>query len=505
VNSVVTKLKSYDTGLEIEDTSNLNLLQNDRKTLDNKDIGQLVVVSNRLPVTLCKNEAGEWQARPGSGGLITALAPVLRSRGGVWIGWPGVSQEIPLNGQLNSAAREVGCTFVPVMLSEDEKRHYYLGFSNETLWPLFHDLQSYCKFDAATWEVYQKVNRRFAEATAESSVGSDFLWVHDYHLLLLAKELRHMGISRQTGFFLHTPFPSADIFARLPWHSQILKAMLEYDLVGFQTMRDKHNFIHCAETLLKGIRLSDVSGIDIVILPEHETRVGVFPISIDFDEFSRGASEADVAERVAQLHSTNWGRQIILGVDRLDYSKGIPLRLRAFKDTLKLFPDLRGKVTLIQIVVPSREDIADYQKLKAEIEGLVSEINGSFAEPGWAPVQYLFRSVPRTELLAYYRAARVALVTPLKDGMNLVAKEYCAANIDENGVLILSEFAGAAAQLRRNALLVNPYDTEAVARTIHRALCMGSDERRQRMHRLRYLIRRRDIYWWAERFLSHVV
>jgi alpha,alpha-trehalose-phosphate synthase [UDP-forming] len=503
---VVTTFKNHDTGLEIEGTSSLGLLQNDRKIL-NKGIKRLVVVSNRLPVALYKNEAGEWQARPGSGGLVTALSPVLRSRGGVWVGWPGVSREIPLNGQLNSAAREVGCTFVPVMLSEDEKRHYYLGFSNETLWPLFHALQSYCKFDAATWEVYQRVNRRFAEATAESSAGSDFLWVHDYHLLLLAQELRRMGTSRQTGLFLHTPFPTADIFARLPWRSQILRAMLEYDLVGFQTMRDKNNFIHCAETLLKGVHLNDVSGrdIDIVILPEHETRVGVFPISIDFDEFSRGASEAGVTERVAQLHGANRDRQIILGVDRLDYSKGIPFRLRAFKDALKFFPDLRGRVTLIQVVVPSREDIADYQKLKAEIEGLVSEINGSFAEPGWIPVQYLFRSVPRAELLAYYRAARVALVTPLKDGMNLVAKEYCAANIDENGVLILSEFAGAAAQLRRNALLVNPYDTEAVARTIHRALCMGADERRQRMHRLRYLIRRRDIYWWAERFLSHAL
>ena len=502
---MVSKLKSYDIWPEMEGTSGLRLLQRDPRILNHKDVRRLVVVSNRLPVALRQNEAGEWQARPGSGGLITALSPVLRSRGGVWVGWPGIPPEVPLNGQLNATAREVGCTFMPVMLSENERSRYYLGFSNETLWPLFHGLQSHCKFDPATWEMYQRVNRKFAEVTAQSSADDDFLWVHDYHLLLLAKELHHMGLNRQIGFFLHTPFPSADVFGKLPWRSQILKAMLEYELVGFQTRRDKNNFIHCAETFLNGIRLSDVSGTDIVFLPEHETRVGVFPISIDFDEFSRGAHERDVAKRVAQLHDANQGRQIMLGVDRLDYSKGIPLRLQAFKNALKLSPELRGKITLIQIVVPSREDIADYQKLKAEIEGLVSEINGIFAEPGWVPVQYLFRSVPRNELIAYYRAASIALVTPLNDDMNLVAKEYCAANIDENGALILSEFAGAAAQLGGDALLVNPYDTEAVARTIHRALYMGPDERRRRMHRLRYLIRKRDVYWWAERFLSHAV
>ncbi|MEJ2048082.1 MAG: trehalose-6-phosphate synthase, partial [Dehalococcoidia bacterium] len=373
----------------------------------------------------------------------------------MWIGWPGVSQEIPLNGQMDSAAREIGCTFMPVGLSEDEWRQYYLGFSNETLWPLFHDLPSYCKFDTSTWEVYQRVNRKFAEVTAENSAGGDFIWIHDYHLLLAAQELRRMGINRQTGFFLHTPFPAADIFAKLPWRSQILNAMLEYDLVGFQTILDRNNLIHCAETLLKGVHLHDVSGVDIIILPEHETRVDVLPISIDFDEFSRGAAERGVTERVTGLHNANHDRQIILGVDRLDYSKGSPLKVRAFKDALKLFPDLRGRVTLIQIIVPSREDINDYRKLKAEIEGLVSEINGSFAQPGWVPVQYLFRNLPRAELLAYYRAAGVALVTSLKDGMNLVAKEYCAASLDENGVLILSEFAGAAAQLHRDALLVN--------------------------------------------------
>jgi alpha,alpha-trehalose-phosphate synthase [UDP-forming] len=501
---VVTRLKSRDTGLEIEGTPS-RLLQHDGTARDNKGMRRLVVVSNRLPVALWEDGAGEWRARPGSGGLITALAPVLRRRGGVWVGWPGVSHEVPLNGQLDSAAREAGCTFMPVMLSEEEVRRYYLGFSNETLWPLFHDLQSYCKFDAATWEVYQKANRRFAEVTAASSVEGDFLWVHDYHLLLLAQELRRLGLNRQTGFFLHTPFPALDIFGKLPWRSQILRAMLDYDLVGFQTIRDRNNFIHCAETLLKGVHLRGVSGVDTVILPEHETRVGVFPISIDFDEFSRGATEREVTERAAELKSANQGRRIILGVDRLDYSKGIPLRLRAFKSALTLFPELRGKVTLIQIVVPSREGIADYQRLKAEIEGLVSEINGGFTEPGWAPVQYLFRSIPRSELLAYYRAAGVALVTPLKDGMNLVAKEYCAASPDEDGVLILSEFAGTAAQLHRDALLVNPYDTGAVARTIHRALGMSPEERRHRMHRLRHLIRRRDIYWWAERFLSQAV
>jgi len=254
--------------------------------------------------------------------------------------------------------------------------------------------------------------------------------------------------------------------------------------------------------MIKGLSLDARRRVLVITAPNREIRVGVNPISIDFNEFARHAADKTVTEKVTQLQEATPNCQIILGLDRLDYSKGIPLRLQAFKNALRRFRNLRGKVTLIQIVVPSREDIEEYQKLRAEIEGLVSEINGRFAEPGWTPVQYMSHSLERTDLLAYYRAASIALITPLKDGMNLVAKEYCAANIDQNGVLILSEFTGAAVQLHRNALLVNPYDIQGVANAIRRAYNMGADERKARMRRLRNSIRRRDIFWWVNFFLQ---
>jgi trehalose 6-phosphate synthase len=310
-----------------------------------------------------------------------------------------------------------------------------------------------------------------------------------------------MGVENKLGFFLHTPFPSPDIFIKLPWRSQILGALSEYDLLGFQTQRDKNNFIHCTEALVKGIHVDARRQVSVIAMPQREVRVGAFPISIDFKEIARQAALESVTSRTAQFRENMGKRQIILGMDRLDYSKGIPERLLAFKDALERFDDLRGRVTLVQIVVPSREDILEYKDLKAEIEGLVSGINGRFTQTGWVPIHYMYRNLERTELLAYYRAADMALVTPLKDGMNLVAKEYCAANIDKNGVLILSEFAGAATQLRRNALLVNPYDIEGVADAIYRAYNMSKGERRLGMLRLRKAVARRDIFWWVDCFL----
>jgi trehalose 6-phosphate synthase len=287
----------------------------------------------------------------------------------------------------------------------------------------------------------------------------------------------------------------------MPWRNQILEALLQYDLVGFQTMRDRNNFIHCVEALTGDIHHDARRQVSTIAMPNREIRIGSFPISIDFNEFARQAADRIVAERARQLYEAIPNCQIILGVDRLDYSKGIPAKLHAFRNALERFADLRGKVALVQIVVPSREDITEYQELKSEIEGLVSEINGKFSQPGWIPIHYMFRNLDRAELLAYYRAADIVLVTPLKDGMNLVAKEYCAANTDENGVLILSEFAGAAVQLRRNSLMVNPYDIEGVANAIHRAYNMSLDERRSRMRRLRKSIRKRDIFWWVDSFI----
>ena len=453
-----------------------------------------------MPVAINKNETGDWQIKPGSGGLITAIAPVLREHGGLWIGWPGCPEEKGLDKQLAIASRNTGYNLKPVMLTEEEVDKYYYGFSNETIWPLFHDFHSRCNFDPEYWISYQQVNRKFAQVIAENTNIEDFIWVHDYHLLLVAEALHALAAERHIGFFLHIPFPPLDIFKKLPWRMQILKAMLEYDLIGFQTMRDRNNFINCVEAMVKGWSIDARRQLSTIIRPERSNRVGVFPISIDFNAFYRLAVNEEILGRVTQLREVLPDGQIILGVDRMDYSKGIPLRLRAFNYALEQFEELRGKIMLIQISVPSREDIPEYQRLKAEVEGLVGEINGKFGRPSWMPVQYMYRSLDRPELIAYYCAADIALVAPLKDGMNLIAKEYCASNAGCTGVLILSEFAGAATQLQKNALIVNPYDIEDVANTIHRAFNMSPEERGIRMRRLQNSIRKRDIFWWMNLF-----
>jgi trehalose 6-phosphate synthase len=323
--------------------------------------------------------------------------------------------------------------------------------------------------------------------------------------MLVAKELRNMGLENKIGLFLHTPFPPLDIFIKLPWRMQSLSALLEYDLVGFQTRRDRYNFTHCVETMLKGRQIDARKQVSTMKTPKREIEIGSFPISIDFRDFAKEAASPVVEQTAKQIRDTYANQQIVLGVDRLDYSKGIPEKLQAFRKALERFGSLRGKIVLVQIVVPSREDILQYQELKTEIESLVGEINGRFSRSGWIPVNYMFHSLVRTELLGYYRAADIALITSLKDGMNLVAKEYCAANVDKSGVLVLSEFAGAAAQLHRDSLLVNPYDVEGVAEAIYQAYDMSIDERRWRMRRLRNSVARRDVFWWADSFLQAAI
>ncbi|HWP46011.1 MAG TPA: trehalose-6-phosphate synthase [Candidatus Limnocylindrales bacterium] len=465
---------------------------------------RLIIVSNRLPIVLTQGENGQWSIKPGSGGLVTALVPILRNRGGVWIGWSGMVEEenVDLGELLADATKKSGYTLRPVSLTAEEKSKFYHGFSNEIIWPLFHDLQSRCNFDPTYWLVYQSVNHKFARVIAENIKENDFIWVHDYHLMNVAKELRAMGVTSKIGFFLHIPFPPLDIFIKLPWRFQVLHALLEYDTLGFQTLRDRHNFVQCLRILIRDITLYGKGQILTGRIKNREVRIGSFPISIDYRAFAKQAASQEVCERARCLREALLNCRIILGVDRLDYTKGIPERLKAFRNALIRFPDLHRKVTLVQIVVPSRVEIPEYSDLKVEIERLVSEINGQFTQPGWVPIHYIFRSLERTELLAYYRAADIALVTPLKDGMNLVAKEYCACSIYGDDVLILSEFAGAAVQLQKGALLVNPYDIEGVAEAIYRAVNMSQTERRSRMRKLRRSIREQDIFWWVDSFLQ---
>ncbi|MGE0405432.1 MAG: trehalose-6-phosphate synthase [Candidatus Korobacteraceae bacterium] len=465
----------------------------------NSGQGRLIVVSNRLPVNI-EGDAGQRSLFASSGGLVTALQSVLRTQKVVWVGWPGAEDDGEVRHLLQNASEELPYSFEPIFLSPEQVAGFYSGFSNEIVWPLFHDLQSRCRFDPSYWQTYIEVNRKFAETVARMVTPQDFVWVHDYHLMLVGRYLREAGVESTLGFFQHIPFPPPDIFEKLPWRSEILKSLLEFNVVGLQTLRDRRNFNACMRTLAPGVQIHRNGE---RFLLEHQGRrcvAGNFAISIDFSEFSDQAASPEATERAAKIKEEMGGKQIVLGVDRLDYTKGIPERLRAYLHLFHHYPELRRRLALVQIVVPSREDLDKYKELKLEIEGLVSRINGELTEPGWIPIHYLYRHLSRLELLAYYRAADIALITPLKDGMNLVAKEFCASQVDENGVLILSEFAGAAPELKQGAMLVNPYDTEGVAETLSRAFHM-TDERRSRMRRLRDVVRRNDVYRWADSFL----
>ncbi len=463
---------------------------------------RLVVVSNRLPYVLEKQGDGQWGLKPGSGGLVTALLPVLRDRGGVWIGWPGVTDHVPgIEGILGEAVGPTGYAFEPVLLTRDEVDRYYHGYSNETIWPLFHDLLWQCQFNPEYWPMYVVVNGKFARALTSQSRPEDFVWIHDYQLMDVARQARAAGCRASMAFFLHIPFPSLDIFMKLPERQAVLRSLLAHDLVGFQTLRDRRNFVQCLRTLLQNVHLRTEGNLHVVRFEDREIRVGNFPIGIDAAGYAARAAAPEVEERVREIRSRYESRQIVLGLDRLDYTKGIPHRLRAFANLLERYPDIRGEISLFQVVVPSRVEIARYEELKIEIERLVGEINGCYARIGWVPIQYFYRSLASTELLALYRAAEIALITPLKDGMNLVAKEYCACSLEEESVLVLSQFAGAAAQLGQAALVVNPYDVEQTANAIHNAFHMWRGERRYRMKRLRRNVHAQNIFWWVDSFM----
>jgi len=467
---------------------------------------RLVIVSNRLPFVITPAADGSLISRPGSGGLVTALLPVLRDRGGVWVGWPGlVDQTADIEGALATAAGKAGYRLAPVALTAEDKAGFYDGFSNEVLWPLFHDLQSLCNFDPAYWRSYCAVNHNYAQVVLAEAGRDDFVWVHDYHLLLLGAELRRGGLAAPLGFFLHIPFPPLDIYLKLPWRFTLLRALLEYDLIGFQTLHDQRNFTQCVRALLPEVRLTH-RGSRARLPDGRNVRIGAFPIGIDAAAFQHQARSQAVAEAADGLRAELPKRELILGVDRLDYTKGIPQRLEAFRTALRRHPELQERVTLIQVVVPSRDDIPQYRDLKTHIEQLVGEINGEFTRPGgWVPIHYVYRALDRLDLVAYYRAAHIALVTPLKDGMNLVAKEFCACSVDSDGVLILSEFAGAVAQLQHEALLVNPYDLEGTADAIHQACSMASAERRRRMQLLRRAVSRQNVFRWVNSFLEAAI
>jgi trehalose 6-phosphate synthase/phosphatase len=467
---------------------------------------RLIVVSNRLPYVLENHGRNARTLKPGSGGLVSALMPVLRDRGGIWIGWSGTHDPVQDVAEIfKGASREAGYALKPVDLTAEEVENYYHGYSNESVWPLFHDLQSRCHFEPDYWRAYVKVNRKFADAILSECREDDFIWIHDYQLMDVAHHMREAGSTADLAFFLHIPFPAPDIFMKLPERQAILTSLLAHDLVGFQTQRDRRNFIQCVRVLLKNAQVRAEGHLHVVKIGEHEMRIGSFPIGIDAASVAARATAGDVQEQIAAIHARFADRQIVLGIDRLDYTKGIPHRLRAFADLLERFPEVRTRVHLFQVVVPSRVGITEYDDLKMEIERLVGQINGRYSQLGWVPIHYFFRSLTGTELAAFYRASAIALVTPLKDGMNLVAKEFCASSLEEDSVLILSQFAGAAAQLGQAALVVNPYDVEQTADAIFNAFRMVPSERRYRMKRLRKNVGTQDVFWWVDSFMRAAI
>jgi trehalose 6-phosphate synthase/phosphatase len=463
--------------------------------------GRLINVSNRLPIQIRKH-AGEPRVLRSSGGLASALAAIWREHSGVWIGWPGPFEGPEVEQLLGRASRGRSYAMKPVPLSEEEVSKFYAGFANEIVWPLFHDMPTQCNFDPGYWETYERVNRKFARAVEETAQPDDFLWVHDYHLMLVAGYLRESRVRNRNGFFLHIPFPAPDVFEKLPWREPVLRSLLDFGLIGFQTERDRNNFVTCLERLIQDAHIENEKPNWLVRTARHTAMVGVFPISIDFEEFAGQASRPEIAERALEIRKDLGGNTLLLGVDRMDYTTGIPERLKSFRIVLQRYPELRRHITLVQVVVPSREEIPNYKDLRSEVELLVSQINGEFTQPGWVPIHYMHRNLSRADLLSYYRAADMALITALKDGMNLVAKEFCAAQVDERGVLIISEFAGAGPELRDGAMLINPNDLAGVAEAIHQACLMAPEERRNRMQLLRQIVKEHNVQRWARSFLQ---
>ncbi|WP_075342058.1 bifunctional alpha,alpha-trehalose-phosphate synthase (UDP-forming)/trehalose-phosphatase [Tenacibaculum agarivorans] len=461
-----------------------------------------IIVSNRLPLQVSiKND--QLKIKPSVGGLATGMKSVHAEGNGIWVGWSGIPEEDldkDLSEKVRKAIQKEKCVTVP--LSHQDIEEYYEGFSNRALWPLFHYFMEYTQFEQSEWEAYKRVNEKFAEVIINQLNDGDTVWIHDYQLLLLPQLIKEQKPNTTIGFFLHIPFPSYEIFRTFPWRQEILSGMLGADLLGFHTYDYERHFLSSVKRILRlEVNFNEIHDQDRII------KVDSFPMGIDYDKFHTSALEhikkpkenSEIYQRLQEHISED--NKLILSIDRMDYTKGIPNRIKAFEYFLDKFPEFKEKVRLVMLAVPSRSNVPQYQKLKRETDELVGRINGKFATVSWTPIWYFYRALPFSDLIDLYISSDVALITPIRDGMNLVAKEYVATRANKDGVLILSEMAGAAKEMNE-ALLINPNNYEDFTNKLKQALTMPIEEQQKRMKFLQNRLKRYDVGKWAEEFLK---
>lgn len=459
-------------------------------------MSKTIIVSNRLPISL-RHRNGKFEFKPSAGGLATGLGSIYKTGENIWIGWPGNTVEDP--EQRAEIILELhDLKMAPVFLTKEDVEEFYEGFSNETLWPAFHYFTQYMVYNPEHWKAYVRVNEKFCEAILKNAGPDDTIWVHDYQLLLLPKMLREALPNATIAFFQHIPFPSYEIIRMIPWRNELLEGMVGADLIGFHTYDDMRHFLSAVGRITG---LSSESG---YIQAENRIiNVDSFPMGIDYDKFANQAKSKKTQSIVKDFTKQVEGQKLIITIDRLDYSKGIPQRIQAFDQLLQQHKELHGKVSMIMIVVPSRDKVQSYKVLKEEIDLLVGRINSEYSTLNWKPVHYFYRSFPFEELSAFYSMSDIALVTPLRDGMNLVCKEFVASKTDQTGVLILSEMAGASKELQ-DAVLVNPYDRQGVIDAIYNALSMNPAEQKTRMVSMQESLKKYDVFQWVKVFMDRL-
>lgn len=454
---------------------------------------RIIIVSNRLPVKVSKID-GVKKFVPSEGGLATGLASVAQNGNNLWIGWPGaVIDENEKQGVTDELNKQ---NLQPIFLSKKEIGNFYEGFSNETLWPLFHYFPSYITYNPEYWDDYYSVNKKFADSITSIATNDDIIWIHDYQLMLVPEMVRSVLPDVSIGFFQHIPFPSYEIFRALPWRKEILKGVLGADVIGFHTYDDVRHFISSAN------RTINVQGINNELrIDNRVVTVDAFPMGIDYQKFKQLSEDKIVRQHERKIKKLVDYKKLIISIDRLDYSKGITQRLLAYQLFLEKYPENRGKVTMLQLVVPSRDNVPKYKELKEEMNRLIGEINGKYSKLDWLPIRHFYRSFPEKLLSALYKAADVALVTPLRDGMNLVSKEFVASKLDHKGVLILSETAGASKELS-DALIINPNDIWDYAETLNYALNMPEETQKKKMLSMQQIVARFDVFNWVDNFMQ---